>query len=339
MAQIACLVIASMLFTTIIILNIISSRIFTRKRFKKPIYRYLKAISIVDALFLLLLILFVALDLMVSQNSDNNNNTKLIKNCRLYVIFYLARVSFLISSLISIKITFDRCLFLFKRKYDQITKYDFYRSIFLFTIFSFLFFLPHILLTEIKDLNQIKDNKTQKDQNFGFRLSVNDYIANNQFAMYFFMFIQYIPNVICSLLMIGLCVLIYLKADVKGDENENYADIVPMRYLIRAGKTTISYNIDNSSDSSCKFKIEPKFHNGKKNAIETRRTLMVFFISIAFLISQIINAIGLHILYKFNVNSIEYSFAELCIIFIAFCVYSSNFVIYYIFDTRFKYEL
>lgn len=326
-------VITPILYSIAATLNITCSWIFTRKRFKKNIYKYLTANSIIDAILMLGgSILLIINSMLLNEYYD----VYWLKIFHFYVIYYLLRVCFTISSLISIKIAFDRCLFIS----TQQKKHYFHIIMFSFVLFSFVFDIPHILLTELKQINFQKNNETTYNETLsaqqnGFLLGLNDSVIKNQFLMVFYLFIQYAPNVVSSILIVVLNTTLILK--IRGNFKQNFTfvcDSSPSHLLVSRRTSDSCQRLGSFKQTSFKSR-----RRTSSKTLETRITWMVVCMSTTFLISQISMAIGSTLFIRFNEKSIESQFFVIANIVSGFILHTLNFIFFYIFDKRFKYEL
>ncbi len=116
-----------------------------------------------------------------------------------YAGMYFTRALNLIGSLVSIKISFDRCMFLTTFNYNPHEK-RFKIYIATFVLLSFLYYVPHIMLTEIRET---KGNTTKPV----YYQTLNNRV-NKSFAKLLMMIIQYLPFFLNIVIMTSLNVVL-----------------------------------------------------------------------------------------------------------------------------------
>ena len=163
----------------------------------------------------------------------------------------------MISSLISIKITFDRVLFLFKGEYKQKLA-TFYVSIFVFMFVSFLLFLPHVIFTEIRFKYQPETNHSNKTT--PFLILVQSYsVSQNSFLMFVYSLVQFLPHAVTILSSLVLNTILIIQIKRKFRQKYNNFEFRLNRISERDKTRNRNYNeymCSNETLIACRFQTE-----------------------------------------------------------------------------------
>jgi hypothetical protein len=267
-----------------------------------------------------------------------------------YIGFYIKNALCLLSSLISIKIAIDRCLFLTRINYNQ-RENTIKLIIPIFVFMSFIFFIPYFLLIEIRE----SKINSQTIYYTAIINSIDEFYG--KIIMFAIQFVPYITNII---IMISLNFILVTKFRKQILDKYSLIKFTLVSIEPTVLATTAGCSLDTigkeviSSKMFCKIYFNKQKHTEKlarqhsdcrklydsaKN-LETKITQLVIYISILFVAEQIIYGISTN-LYTVTTNHTTYfkiTIMTLHVIIVSF--YSLNIFVYYKFDrafaTRFK---
>lgn len=321
--------------------NLICAYIFSKIKFKNNVYRLLKVNSIVDAAMLLTLAIVPYTQSIIVEAYINSY---WLRWYQLYMSYYLTRVLSMISSLIHIKIGFDRCVFLLKspsclKAKQNSRKLRIYTTIIIFAIVSALFFLPHVLLTDIVQYKQISNSSVVLKH----MLKMNDNVLKNKFYLTIMFGIQYMPYIL-NILILSIfngILIYYLKKQFKSRyyllkitfKNQNIGD----EDNIEPCEIEVSNNLTSRYD---RLKLYKEYTHKKRQVeikkIEKKYTLMMVWLFSVFISMQIISAIAASSYIFIDSSTIKYKIVNCFFILVSFLCYIANIFIYYLFDKKFN---
>jgi hypothetical protein len=353
LVEISALVLVPLITLISMLLNITTFYIFSHQEFKNNIYKYILANSLVDSIILFFSII---LPYTLSNIVKQRINPFYLIIYQKYSGMYFQRVLCLISSMISIKIALDRCLFLTSYNYNQHPK-QFKITICFFIIISFAYFIPHILATEIQ-LEIMNDTIPVYYQ------MLNESVKERPLKI-MMLVIQYLPFILNIILMstLNIMLVVKLKKQLLQKYNLIQLSLLGIEQTLTSRVTTyVGPTI--SFSKSCKSDVDECFLNlGKPTkktnvkkgqhrlskyrkiykdtkSLETRITVMVVLLSVIFVAHQI--SIGLATNLYTILPAQSFAFQAIMLILHVFIVllFSSNIFVYYTFDrafsTRFK---
>jgi hypothetical protein len=320
------------------ICNIICVKIFSsQKKFKNNIYRYLTVNSIIDAIFLLLL-MFVPFTQCFSICKPWLN-VYFLNFYKKYASAYFCRVLDMISSLINVTIVIDRylCLAEVRLKRKNLT---FLSLLIVFTLFSTLLFMPNMLFLDIsksKKLNETIDffiDNIILDSSIGYTLERTKYSKSNLIRRAI-MITQYLISLFCLVAVAGgSAMLIYeLRKRLKSSRKiEKFSIILSKR------RNSSLFN-NNERMSMC---VQNGFILVKRKTGQsaTRNiTIMVVLMSIFLLVHQIAIQIISTAFILMDRSSVKYNFIVIFYNICAYLFHGANIFIYYFYSKDFSFKL
>ena len=299
----------------VVFVNVLNGCIFATPKYyyKNSINRYLTANSIIDAMWY---IFYITMTQPVCNRSSAFSYS--YQFYTLYIGLYLARVFGMISSLISVKIAFDKYMFckdsVLKNKYQKPIK----RFLISFTVVSLLFFIPNIIFNKIYKIDE-------------FSVAVNSSAESNLYFIYFTEFAQSqksikiilfaLPNILTVVIivtMIALNGLIYKY--YKNCLKSNHFPLCYNQQTRSIVAATVAVDQENQESS---------LNDAEMLKINNQITLMVFWISCAFTLDQIITTLGNTIYIIFGRLSFNHmSFVAIIFFGRTFCALSYPFFFY-----------
>lgn len=348
------------------ICNVICARVFASNKFKHNIYRYLTANSIFDALFLATLIMAPVTQChTLCKGWLNDYFLKLYKK---YGALYVCRALDLVSSLINVAIVIDRYLTISKKKFKH-EKFIFVIVMFGFNVFSFILFIPNSMYHDIIKVNQtIIDafNNTCYEESF---ITKESELSKNVKLKYFFFTLQYSVSLIGLLIVATFNVLLLyrLKKQINrnnqiikysicaNQEFKSELDLLKV-FKNKASRSSISRSSQMHLSNSEKPKNDTitsdecirtpmivsrvaKIQKKSNSNIEKQATMLVFWISVLFIINQIAIQVINTAIVGMKFVSIEYNSIVILYHICAFCFHGANIVIYYFYNQEFAIKL
>ncbi len=214
----------------------------------------------------------------------------------LYICLYLSKVLDSVSSLINIKIAIDRYNFLKKKRVvfaSVLNKTDAKDTktisiyMFLFFIFSFIYFLPNLMIFEVKPCYLNKTNFTAGDQ---YKIVMRNFVSKSRYLTIVLQGLQLFKNLISLILMIVINILTYRSI------TEKYRDYLKNSQLGQLLKSV-------STTHGLKKNL---LINHKLKRIGEKTSLIVVWVSLVFIINEVVTGIGfvMFIFYSYYKNQV-----------------------------------
>ena len=325
-----------------VILNLISAFIFSRNEFKQQtIYSYLKMNSIFDALYLFSISLFPISILFQHHFSM----LYWLRVYELYICIYGGRVFNMITTIISIAVSFDR--FLYLKGHSQ-TKCMFNGVILLAIVISMTYGIPTLLS---KDIIMIKSNLTY----FGFNETISTAYSLSTSKFGKDRKTQKVIGLISYGIRIsGICIMILLNSffvyQIRSRLNATDAN---MEVLLDNRKSTRTVHIN--ADSEDDYRLQSSYFrtNSNRRRLSSRRstclkriqksqinsTQMVVWLSLVFIVDQISILIAYTLYVRMNPKSEQFKTLTLLSHATQLCCHCSNIFVYNVYCKRFSLKL
>lgn len=363
--EIMFVIILPLLTFTSILLNILCVIVFSSNEFQmrkhKILYKYFKVNGLVDSLVLTTLIFVPLTQCRIFCKVNDTYWPRLLE---IYIFLYLCRVLSIISSLLNIKIAYDRCKFMLNElsssKYISTTKNRFNLIIFLITVIPFIFCIPILVFTrviKIETVNSTEHVKVNKQVEY-YVIDSSKILSNNSIAItYFFNFIQYSPTLCFIVIMFVLNIVIIVKfkclmrrrfqsLKLSIEKSHNRLARLVDQYDLSSYELNMSSHITRDSNSGMYISRRSFARLGtqlnryrivyeKTKNVDNKLTSIIIWMSTLYLILQIVISFAATSYLFISSNTIAYKILMICLHTMALVCYCSNFFIFYIFDKGF----
>jgi hypothetical protein len=304
-----------------ITLHLFNAYIFSNIEFKTQTYRYLKLNAIIDIISLILVLPLPVTELC----SEWWSNNYWLVVYRLYINYYLVRVLRTVSTITSVLVAWDRYRTMDGKKiYGNL----FYLGFSINCLFSFIIHLPNLFLNEIV----LRGNLTQQqNETYVIKVIAIDSLSKVIISQSIFMTIILIVAVFLNIklvLMIKKKINLKFKP-IKIDEQQQVIEQ-------RKDKTSID-----SNSSVQLMEISTNFNAykmifSKSKAKELETSLLIFWITVAFIIDQFLQILGGIMIMFINRDSKDYILVFILFYFFIILTHSGNYFIYYNFNISFS---
>jgi hypothetical protein len=327
--QIVFILICPLLALIPIVVNFFSAYIFSNIEFKTKTYRYLKLNAIVDALSMVTLLFFPLTECEELCSGWWNSNYWLIVY-RLYINYYLTRVLQTISTILSVTIAWNRC-----RSMDQHKNSGniFYLTILLNIIFSCLMHSPKIFLHEIV----LQNNNTLDDSKIYALKMVQIEVINNLLLILNFLFMIVV-------LIFTVCLNVKLVLNIRKQINAKFKSIK----LIKKDEETEKIVLEKSRNSTIQSFYSAQLNSetnqinsykiifSKTKLMEFESSLMVFWITVVFIVDIVLQTAGVAVVMLLKRDSKEYFFVLIFLYIFIIVSHLGYFCVYYKFNRSFS---
>ncbi len=256
-----------------VIANIFNASIFSSP--KKPLYKHLRANSILDSIIFIILMIHTHL---LCKRTAHIVLTYWYQFYYLFVKFYILRVFMMLSSILKIQIAINRYLITTDQYYNR----RFKTRVVVFFLFSMLFFLPNIISNKIYKIQVYGNHSYQivSGQNFEegvflnndtqdsylYTVYLTEFVYQRKELQIILVFIQNVISIIFSIIVILLNIQIYRKYSKSIEiQNRNYQSILIVKFERNTNRTectlsgnaiTIQENNNSTSNLIKKDKIK-----------------------------------------------------------------------------------
>ncbi len=250
-------------------------------QFQTSTFQYLKINSIIDSFNLLIL---CASSLELSVNNFDYFYTYWYKCYQIYIVLYLSRVLNMMSSLINIQIAINRYILSKKHKFKRILE-DRTRikaNMFAFFIFSAIYHIPNLLFNKIVANNNVDVNSTQVKNESEYTIQLSETVKKRLSLEILLCVLPYLMTFSNFSLMITLSILTHKNH--RRDYNRLLSG------SIYSWEKIVLYK--KSKDFYLGYKVNSTGSYKKANRSEHKTSMMVLWITIIFIINELVAAVG-----------------------------------------------
>jgi hypothetical protein len=217
-----------------IIANILCAYIFSNGQFDGPIFKYLTTNSIVDCL---LVLSWIVVPFINSSAVQLSNYSYYMNAYKLFVIFYVSRVLSLLSTLLNIKVAFDRIVLIRTKKNPKGTNQKFKTnvSIVFMILFSCCALLPKMFFMQIDKIvanNTNMSNYSLHNMPIKYKITISNESKMGKFSHYLSNYLTTIP-VCCTLTLMNTILIVSI---CRKRYNSN-SDLLDRRTVVRRKAT------------------------------------------------------------------------------------------------------